>query len=387
MTPKWVPSDDEIDGLARTLEPTELARDAAEQHRTRLLASAANARQLSRHSRLPMIIGISAALAAAAAVIIWIGLRPDGAARAPRANVIAIGDASFTREEGWPTYTIRVDRGRVAIDVETVEDAQQFIARTSDGQILVRSAQFVAGADKSRLTWVSVQQGSVELRHAGATIVLSAGQTWQPKIVQTAAVIVSPAPAAKNERERAESPTKTAVETKRSRNKPAGKVSRVEQPATKHVTASEDSTPIAKPTPTTPALAPPRPGELEFRAGVAALRGGDAAAAAKSFEAACAAAKSDALGDDACFWVGAAANRAGQPTAARDALMRFLHQFPSSPRAGEASALLGWLLYDAGDLDRAEARFKVAAGDRVPKVRESAERGLEAIKRKRVAGP
>jgi hypothetical protein len=41
------------------------------------------------------------------------------------------------------------------------------------------------------------------------------------------------------------------------------------------------------------------------------------------------------------------------------------------------------MLYDAGELDAAQQRFDLAARDRVPKVKESAERGLEAIKRKR----
>jgi TolA-binding protein len=62
-----------------------------------------------------------------------------------------------------------------------------------------------------------------------------------------------------------------------------------------------------------------------------------------------------------------------------------LKDFPTSARAGEASALLGWILYDAGELDAAQQRFETASRDRVPKVKESADRGLEAIKRKRSA--
>jgi hypothetical protein len=63
--------------------------------------------------------------------------------------------------------------------------------------------------------------------------------------------------------------------------------------------------------------------------------------------------------------------------------VRFLRRFPSSSRAGEASALLAWILFEAGDLDNAERRFTLASSDRVPKVRESATRGLTAIERKR----
>lgn len=113
-----------------------------------------------------------------------------------------------------------------------------------------------------------------------------------------------------------------------------------------------------------------------------AWRNGDPGAAAASFATACTTAQS-ALAEDACFWVGAAARRANQVVVARDALGRFLQRFPSSSRAGEAAALLGWILFEAGDLDGAGRRFKQAANDRVPKVRESATRGIAAIDRTR----
>ena len=109
------------------------------------------------------------------------------------------------------------------------------------------------------------------------------------------------------------------------------------------------------------------------------------AAAKRAGQTAIAVASNDALGEDAWFWLGAAAKRAGQTAIARDALIRFLKHYPSSSRAGEASALLGWILYDAGELETAKQRFEMAARDRVPKVKKSAARGLEAIKRKRAA--
>ena len=61
--------------------------------------------------------------------------------------------------------------------------------------------------------------------------------------------------------------------------------------------------------------------------------------------------------------------------------------FPSSARSGEAAALLGWILYEAGELQAAEVRFRQAVTDRVPKVRVSAERGLTAIARKSTKQP
>lgn len=114
---------------------------------------------------------------------------------------------------------------------------------------------------------------------------------------------------------------------------------------------------------------------------MAALRTGDPSGATKAFTIACA--TRAALAEDACFWVGAAARRAAQTSAARDALDSFLRRFPSSARAGEAAALLGWILFEAGDLDGADRRFHQAAADRVPRVRDSATKGLTAVERKR----
>ena len=95
--------------------------------------------------------------------------------------------------------------------------------------------------------------------------------------------------------------------------------------------------------------------------------------------------KGTVLAEDASFWEGIALARAGKSSKAIAALRRFVTKYPSSSRAGEASAKLGWLLYDAGELDAAERYFESAADDRVPKVQKSARDGLEAIARKRGA--
>jgi TolA-binding protein len=72
--------------------------------------------------------------------------------------------------------------------------------------------------------------------------------------------------------------------------------------------------------------------------------------------------------------------RSGQSAAARDGLSEFLRLHPRSPRAGEASVMLGWMLLDAGDRTGAFRRFKAAAGDRDASVRASAEKGLARIR-------
>jgi TolA-binding protein len=117
-----------------------------------------------------------------------------------------------------------------------------------------------------------------------------------------------------------------------------------------------------------------------FDQGWKQLRSGKAKAAAETFERALALNPSESLAEDAAFWHGAALARSGQSRRARTALGGFLDRYPRSPRRGEASAMLGWILLGDNDLDGAEARFRSAKGDPVKSVRESAAKGLRAVK-------
>src|SRR5262249_8367822 len=56
----------------------------------------------------------------------------------------------------------------------------------------------------------------------------------------------------------------------------------------------------------------------------------------------------------------------------------FLDGHAGSPRAGQASAMLGWLLIDARVFDEADRRFQAAAGDPDPAVRRRAQARLDA---------
>jgi len=68
---------------------------------------------------------------------------------------------------------------------------------------------------------------------------------------------------------------------------------------------------------------------------------------------------------------------------ATSAFRDFLDSFARSPRAGQASAMLGWLLIDAGVFDDAARRFAAATADPDPKVRDSARAGLDALARRK----
>jgi TolA-binding protein len=127
--------------------------------------------------------------------------------------------------------------------------------------------------------------------------------------------------------------------------------------------------------------APKRPIEVLFDRGWAALAAGKPREAATAFEHAASSAPSDPLAEDAWFWRATALARAKSGDAA-SALEQFLGRYPRSNRAGEASAMLGWIVI-ANDLDRAEKLFTSAAKDRVPAVRASGEKGLAAIAKRR----
>jgi hypothetical protein len=60
----------------------------------------------------------------------------------------------------------------------------------------------------------------------------------------------------------------------------------------------------------------------------------------------------------------------------------FLTRYPSSPRAGEISAMLGWLLVRVDDDEGARRRFSAAIHDHVEAVRTSARAGLAALDRR-----
>jgi hypothetical protein len=58
-----------------------------------------------------------------------------------------------------------------------------------------------------------------------------------------------------------------------------------------------------------------------------------------------------------------------------------LDGYPASSRRGEAAAMVGWLLIDAGRPDEARAHFRAADSDPSARVRASARQGLSVIDR------
>jgi TolA-binding protein len=110
------------------------------------------------------------------------------------------------------------------------------------------------------------------------------------------------------------------------------------------------------------------------------MRAGDFQKAATGFASVIAVSPAGPLADEGAFWRAVALARAGSSGAAIAAFRDMLDRYGTSPRGGEASAMLGWLLVDAHQWDEAARRFRAAAGDPTDAVRISARKGLDAIK-------
>ena len=110
-----------------------------------------------------------------------------------------------------------------------------------------------------------------------------------------------------------------------------------------------------------------------------AMRQGELGQAAAAFSRAIALAPDGALAEDATFWHAVAVARLERTQEAVAAFRSFLDAYPTSARAGEASAMLGWLFVDRHELDEARRRFRAAINDPHPSVQASARKGLEML--------
>jgi TolA-binding protein len=127
-----------------------------------------------------------------------------------------------------------------------------------------------------------------------------------------------------------------------------------------------------------PRLPPSRP-EALYDDAWDALRASDFARAAVGFAAVLQSDPSGPLADEATFWRATALARSGSSDRAVATFRDFLARYPASPRRGEASAMLGWLLVDVGQPEEAARHFRAAANDSHQPVRASARHGLQSL--------
>lgn len=296
--------------------------------------------------------------AVAAAVVGWMAARerprPRLAITHPRRGVVHPHDgARFTLAAQPPDELVRLRDGVIDVDVEPLAPGERFRVVIGADEIEVHGTSFEVVAAADRLVAVHVVHGRVEVRTAGAApVFLLERETWP---VVGATVALSPVAGATD-----------------------GGLAPVpvRRPAVKRPAPALDT--IAPPPPPSRSEAPQ---EVAFVGAWAAMRQDEFGAAALGFARALALAPDGPLAEDATFWHAVAVARLHRTGDAVTALRAFVAAFPASPRAGQASAMLGWLLVETHEPDEAARRFLAAEHDANLGARSSARAGLEALRR------
>ena len=334
--------------LARELSAEVPALAHREQVRAAILARAAAPTAPARAPRPRALIATT--LVAAAAAIGYLALRdtapppppavaiqpaphvePTSPSAPPRVATGSIAHGHVHARPGAelaagapnPDEIVRLVDGTIDLDVDPLGPSDRFRVIVGASEIEVRGTAFTVVAERDRLVDVKVAHGRVEVRPAGAAmVVLDAGASW-------------------------------------------------------HAAAAR---PRPQPTPAPPDKPLPTPADqLAYDDAWTALREKRFHDAGGAFARALALAPDGPLADDARFWHAVALAREPRAAEAMVAFRELLDEHPGSAHHGEGSAMLGWLLVDAKLLPEARTRFEAAASDPSEKVRASARAGLAAL--------
>ena len=368
----------EVAAGARSLPtPPGMSSESRAEIAARLLAAPPEPqrRQTARGQRT----GILAALAATVAFAI-VGVAVFDGRRAPvpqagptratsfasRASIRAIGNARFFRAQPPPDEIVRLDDGRIELDVNPLAAGERFRVVTDAGEVEVRGTIFEVLAAHRSLRSVSVSRGRVEVRSGGGLAVLDPGDRWEQ------AAAVDPAPAAP--------PAPPAPPAPAAPPAAAAPPARAAPPA---VVAPRPSVVAPPPTRHVPRPgAPPPPGQASanesalFDRAWSSLRAGNAGEAAIDFAELERRAGGRAIEEDALYWRAVSVARTKDRSGAGLLFREFLRRFPGSSRRGEASLALGWIVLDAGSPGEARQAFEQALSDPAASVRDSATEGL-----------
>ncbi|HUS66366.1 MAG TPA: tetratricopeptide repeat protein, partial [Kofleriaceae bacterium] len=292
-------------------------------------------------------------LAAAAAALVWWRLPARRGGDAPaatpppapialhRGRVLDHDGARFLHASAQPDEVVRLVDGALTVEVDPLAAGERFRVVTGDAEVEVIGTAFDVVAEEDALRRVRVLHGRVAVRVTGAQeVVLTAGQSWA-WTPPAPADVPGPAPAP-----------------------PAARMESMRRDAGTSRTAVRGAA------------------QQAYDDGWQAIRAGEFDRAAAAFERAMSADGGRArVAEDAHYWRAVALARAGRAERAAAVFDSFIAAHPGSPRAGEVSAMLGWILYERGEHSAAALRFRAAVGDPSPRVRQSATQGLEALRK------
>jgi TolA-binding protein len=344
----WVGLNAAID-LARELPTNVPDRQRRDEVRTALLARAAFPFR-GAASRLTWGVGV-AVLASTVIVALWLTrTRPASDLAGSRVVVRPGPGARFAIVSPPPWETIHLWDGSIDLEVQPLGPRERVRVEVGDGEVEVRGTRFQVVARADRLVGVDVTRGRVEVRPKGASVaVLGTGQGWRTT-ADVPPSVESPQP----DVDRLAQEPRRDVETKSRRMAPGARAA-VER-----------------------ALRPTRQ-EALYDDAWDALRARKFKDAAAGFARILAESPSCPLADEAGFWRATSLARGGESLEAITAFRGFLATYRTSPRRGEASAILGWLLVDAHRPDEAARLFRTASADAHETVRASAREGLAAL--------
>jgi hypothetical protein len=282
-----------------------------------------------------------------------------GNVAASRASIRVTGGARFVRFQAPPDEIVRLSEGTLELEVAPLGAHERFRVITGDSEVEVKGTHFRVTAADNRLTSVYVWHGRVEVRSpAGAEATLQGGDAWVPTALPP-------------HRRSAGSTSRPPSAAGPPRSEPAT------PSATREALAETESLPDARAARPGPTEAAPGQAAASFDRAWRLLRAGNAAAAADAFAEVERHDGGAAIAEDAAYWSAVARGRAGDSRAAITAFGGFLARFPSSARVGAAETALGWLLVESGQPDRARHHFDAGARDPSPRVRASAQEGLD----------
>jgi hypothetical protein len=400
-------SESEMARLARQLA-REVPAELPAADRRRLLASTVAAARASGIRSVgdarPPTRGLAArwgawvALGAAAGITLLLGVRALWAPAAPVVALVrppAVIDARpgtrYTVLAGPPHERVRLEVGSLRISVEPATRGETFQVVTARGEVEVRGTVFETVASAAGLVAVRVERGKVVVRpDRGQELAVPAGGEWRrppeapPPITTPPALAVRRSPGRPLSASSAHAAAGAPTSTTRSSPPPPPSPSRSLSWGPDRAAPSgagvlrrsrgDGSTAAAAEDDTPDQLA-----AEAFGDGMALLRAGSLAQAARAFERVASLSPASPMVEDARYWRAVALARGGNKAAAEVALDGFLTDYPLSPRAGEVSVMLGWLLLD-GRPAAAEPRFRAGLGDRSPRVQQSARDGLAALR-------
>ncbi len=436
--------------LARELPVALPANARREEVRTAVLAAAAvvSRRPARRMWLAPVIAGAAAAGVLGYLALPQTSPPPPPAHRA-HGTVHPHPGARYLASAYGPDEVVQLSNGAIDLEVEPLRSGERFRVLVGGAEIEVRGTAFTVTASEERLVSVTVARGRVDVRpQTGAPAVLGTGESWRAALVAeagppspaasappsagtppspAASTPPSPAASAPPSAGTPPSPAASAPPSAGTPSSPAASAppalsppssaphshpvvvrstpspssrptsAEVRSAATPATPAATQVTPGAEAaTPGGPAAGAPRlaegpartPEELSYDQAWEALRANDFVRAASGFSRVLLLAPDSPLVEDASFWHAVALARGKRSTETLSAFRDFLDTYARSARAGEASAMLGWILIDARAYDEAARRFRAATGDPSPAVRASAQAGLAALgKRTRGAAP